>query len=356
MSNSSLVEIDGSMGEGGGQMLRSSLALSMVTGRPVKLHNIRAKRSNPGLMRQHLAAVNAAIDVSNAAHSDVKLGSKELIFEPNAVNGLHRTFQIGSAGSCTLVLQTILPALILATDESKVTVEGGTHNPMAPPFEFLERAYLPIINAMGPEVSIELLRHGFYPKGGGKVQAVVRPSKSLQGIVLDESGDLKLRSANACLSRLPMHIAEREISKLKQLLKWKSNECHAHDFDAICEGNYAFVELKYDQVTEVFSAIGARGKPAESVARELAEEVQEYLSWNVPVGRHLADQIMLPMAIGAWQARQAATPPMHRVGGSFITGPLTDHSRTHIDVIKAFMDINIRVESIDDVRNRVTIA
>ncbi len=355
MSESSLVEIDGSMGEGGGQMLRSSLALSMVTGRPVKLYNIRAKRSNPGLMRQHLAAVHAAIDVSNAAHSDVKLGSKELIFEPNAVCGLHRTFQIGSAGSCTLVLQTILPALVLATDESKITVEGGTHNPMAPPFEFLERSYLPILNTMGPEVSIELLRHGFYPKGGGKVQAFVRPAKNLQGIALDESGNLKSRSANACISRLPSHIAERELSKLKQLLKWKSNECHARDFDAICEGNYVFVELKYDHVTEVFSAIGARGKPAESVARELAEEVREYLSWNVPIGKHLADQIMLPMAISAWQGRQLSTPPKHSIGGSFITGPLTDHSKTHIEIIKAFMNVDILVESMNEVRNRVTI-
>src|SRR5690349_406818 len=159
-----MILIDGSSGEGGGQILRSALALSILTRTPFKMERIRAGRDKPGLLRQHLTAVNAAQEVSSADVTGAELGSRDLTFKPRTVQGGDRSFSIGSAGSTTLVLQTILPALLRASGPSTITIEGGTHNPAAPPFEFLARAYLPLLARMGAKVELTLDQPGFFPK------------------------------------------------------------------------------------------------------------------------------------------------------------------------------------------------
>ena len=177
--NKSILTIDGSYGEGGGQVLRSSLAMSLVTGRPFVIENIRAGRKKPGLMRQHLTAVNAAVEVSHAEAAGAAIDSARLEFRPGQVTAGKYKFSVGTAGSATLVLQTVLPALLLADGESHLTLEGGTHNPFAPPLDFLTKAYLPLVNRMGPKVTVDpFYRPGFYPAGGGKFTVHVQPVRN----------------------------------------------------------------------------------------------------------------------------------------------------------------------------------
>jgi RNA 3'-terminal phosphate cyclase (ATP) len=186
----SILTIDGSQGEGGGQVLRSSLAMSLVTGRPFVIENIRAKRSKPGLMRQHLTAVNAATEVSHAEVTGAAIGSARLEFRPGKVESGNYGFSVGTAGSTTLVLQTVLPALLLAEGESNLILEGGTHNPFAPPLDFLTKSYLPLLNRMGPKVSVDRMsvRPGFYPAGGGRFAVRIQPARQLGRLEIMERG------------------------------------------------------------------------------------------------------------------------------------------------------------------------
>ena len=219
-----MLDLDGSQGEGGGQILRSSLALSMVTGTPVRIRNVRARRPKPGLMRQHLVAVQAAARIGGARVTGAEIGSSMLTFIPGVVKPGEHELSVGSAGSTTLVLQTVLPALLCAPQPSLLVLEGGTHNPMAPPFEFLERAYLPLVNRMGPRVQAELERAGFYPAGGGRIVVSIEPAARLTGFELLERGEIRRKEAMALVSRLPRHIGERELAEAARLAEWDSLE------------------------------------------------------------------------------------------------------------------------------------
>ena len=203
-----MIVIDGSAGEGGGQVLRSALGLSLVTGRPFTIENIRGRRKNPGLLRQHLTAVKAACEVGLAECKGAELGCRGLVFAPKGVRPGSYHWTIGSAGSCTLVMQTVLPALMVAAGPSDIVIEGGTHNPMAPPSDFLKETFLPLLARMGTKVEIELLRPGFYPAGGGKIQVRVEPAEKPQGLTLIERGLTQL-SAQALCAGLPAHIGLR---------------------------------------------------------------------------------------------------------------------------------------------------
>src|ERR1051326_3946650 len=188
-----MITIDGSQGEGGGQIMRTSLALSLVTGQPFRMEQIRAKRQKPGLLRQHLTAVEAAKTVGGAEVEGAALNSQTLEFRPRSVTPGNYRFAVGTAGSATLVLQTVLPSLLTASGPSTLTLEGGTHNPLAPPFDFLSCSFMPLIHRMGPSVELELRTPGFYPAGGGKFHARVEPAKRLSPLVLDERGALQSR-------------------------------------------------------------------------------------------------------------------------------------------------------------------
>ena len=225
------LEIDGSQGEGGGQVLRTTLAVSLVTGTPVRVTRIRAGREQPGLRAQHLAAVKAAAAIGDAEVDGAAIGSQDVTFRPRAVNAGAYEIDVGTAGSTGLVLQTVLPALMTAKDATSLVLRGGTHNPMAPPFEFLERAFLPAIGRLGARVGLKLDRPGLYPAGGGKMRVVVEP-RPLAAAEILERGEIVKRRATAAVNELATHIVERELKTVKHTLGWKQNELRAGDLTA----------------------------------------------------------------------------------------------------------------------------
>jgi len=331
-----MITIDGSSGEGGGQILRTSLALALVTGRAFSMERIRANRSRPGLQRQHLTAVQAAAEVGQAEVEGAALQSRQITFVPRTVRPGDYHFRVGSAGSATLVLQTVLPALLLAEGPSQLVLEGGTHNLYAPPFDFLHRAFLPLLNRMGPRVEATLERPGFYPAGGGCMRVVVEPRPTLQPIELLDRGKIVRRRVRGIVSRLPRHIAEREVDTAMRKLSWPGDCGSVEEVDSPGPGNAVIVEVQCEHVTEVFTGFGQRGVPAETVAQRTLDRAQHYLDAGVPVGEHLADQLLLPLGIGAHQGTG---------GGAFRTLPLSSHSLTHIQVLKRFLDVNITLET-----------
>ena len=271
---SELIEIDGSEGEGGGQILRTALGLSIVTGKPFRITRIRARRSKPGLLRQHLCGVLAARDIAWATVEGAQLGSQELAFWPTANRAGRYHFAIGTAGSTALVLQAILPALLTAAGESEVVLEGGTHNPNAPGFEFLASAYAPLLSRMGAGLALDLERRGFYPAGGGRVTARVRPARHWQPLHLTGSMPEKQWRATAVLSALERNIGERELAALrKRLPGLRAEHCQlVFEAQARGPGNALLLEATGENgVVEVFSGIGQRGVSAEQVAEAVTD-------------------------------------------------------------------------------------
>ena len=325
-----MLRIDGSEGEGGGQVLRTSLALSMVTGTPVRIDKIRARRAKPGLMRQHLTAVLAAAKVSQAKVEGAEVGSTSLVFTPGPVTPGEYRFAVGTAGSVTLVLQTVLPALLTSSGPSTLTLEGGTHNPLAPPFEFLDRVFLPLVGRMGPRVEAHLERPGFYPAGGGRFSVKIEPAPALTGFELLERGEIRRRQGTAILARLPRGIAEREVQHLAEQTGWHPSCFEIQEVNSLGPGNAVLLELESEAVTEVFTGFGEVGVRAEAVAERAVQEMRRYLKAGVPVGEHLADQLLLLLALAG--------------SGAFTTVPLSLHAMTQIELIPRFLDVKIGVE------------
>jgi RNA 3'-terminal phosphate cyclase (ATP) len=336
-----VLQIDGSMGEGGGQVLRTALTLSVALGRPFRIARIRAGRRRPGLQRQHLVAVEAAAAIGAANVTGAALGSSRLVFEPAAcVPGRYR-FDIGSAGSACLVAQTLLPALARCDRPSQVRVVGGTHNRAAPPFEFLSRTYLPLLSRLGVRASVRLDRHGFEPAGGGVLMVDVHPARALGGLDLLQRGRITSRRARAVVSGLPQQVAERELGVVADRLGWAGDELAVEAVEADCPGNVLLLELGSETVTEVFVGFGLRGKPAEAVAGEAVGAAQRYLQADVPVGEHLADQLLVPLALGG--------------GGRFVSPPPSAHFATNVEVIRSFLDIHVTVVPLTSTRVRVEV-
>ncbi len=345
-----MIEIDGSEGEGGGQIVRSSLALSLLTGKPFAIRNVRAGRKKPGLMRQHLTAVNAAAEVGNAEVEGASVGSREIVFRPGETRTGEYEFRISTAGSVTLVLQTVLPALMVGEAASKISLSGGTHNMMAPSFDFLARSFLPQLGKIGPGVQLQLNAWGFYPAGGGQFIASITPVQSLGALNLTERGALVAKRIRGVVSALPRKIAERETARVKRKLQWNDAEVENVEIrDSPGPGNILFAELEYENVTAVFTGFGRMGVSAESVADQVVRDVRNYRRFAAPVGPHLADQLMLPMAIAAHTSS---------VDGRFRTVPLTQHSMTQADIIQRFMDVEIAIEQEDggDARGAVLVS
>jgi RNA 3'-terminal phosphate cyclase (ATP) len=332
----SILTIDGSQGEGGGQVLRSAVAMSLVTGRPFVIDNIRAGRKKPGLMRQHLTAVNAAVEVGRAEVVGNAIGSRRLEFRPGRAVPGDYAFSVGTAGSCTLVLQTILPALMLADGPSSLTLEGGTHNPFAPPLDFLMKTYLPLLGRMGPQVGIQPIRPGFYPAGGGQFLVRIEPARRLGRLELLERGEIRSRRVRALVANLPRHIAERECNTIAKKTGW-AEDCFAVEEvrGSRGPGNIVLIELESEQVTEVFTGFGEINVRAEAVAARVLGDARDYLAAGVPVGRHLADQLLLPMGIAAH---------LGSGGGAFRTMALSLHATTHIEILRRFLEIDVQVK------------
>ncbi|HZE96119.1 MAG TPA: RNA 3'-terminal phosphate cyclase [Planctomycetota bacterium] len=337
-----MLSLDGSVGEGGGQILRSALSLSLVTGRPFTIDRIRAGREKPGLQRQHLAAVQAAATIGRADVSGAEVGSRALRFRPGTVTPGSYTFSVGTAGSATLVLQTVLPALIGASGRTTLTLEGGTHNAWAPPYDFLEKAFLPLLLRMGARVKVRLERRDFYPAGGGRMTVEIDPAPRLEPLVLLERGKTLARRATAVVSRLTPEIARRELKVLERELSIEPNRLKVEeDRTSPGPGNVVHVEVESEHVTEVFTGFGKKGVSAEEVAASLAAEVRVYLAAGAPVGEYLADQLLIPCALAG--------------GGSFHAAPLSSHSTTNMGVIPQFLSRTFRVDRSRETMHRVDV-
>ncbi|MGB7323442.1 MAG: RNA 3'-terminal phosphate cyclase [Rubripirellula sp.] len=334
-----MIEIDGSEGEGGGQIIRSSLALAAVTGKPVRLNNIRAGRSKPGLLRQHLTGVKAIAEIAGGEMVGADLGSCELTFTPGKVRGGDYQYQVGSAGSAILVAQTVLPALLMSGTAATVTIDGGTHASWAPPFDFFERCFLPLVNQMGANVTATIAAHGFYPAGGGEITVVVNPTLGLRGIELvDRVGDMRPR-VTALVSKIPTSVGDRECDVIRRKADWNADVCEVIDVaKSGGPGNSVMIECQFDNVTELFVGFGKIGVRAEQVARSTLREARKYLVSDVPVGPYLADQLLMPAGLAASRGHTSR----------FRTTTLTQHSLTHIEVLKRFLDIRIDTTTCDD--------
>jgi RNA 3'-terminal phosphate cyclase (ATP) len=327
-----MIHIDGSEGEGGGQILRSSLALSICTQQPFRISNIRANREKPGLMRQHLTAVKAAAEICDAELQGAELGSRELTFKPRALRAGQYAFAVGTAGSCTLVMQTVLPALLTAKGSSTVKVSGGTHNRGSPPFDFLQRAFLPLLARMGANVDIELVRYGFYPRGGGEIRVAIDPVEHWSVIELHTRGERLHAYAEGYVAAVPIHVAQRELDVIGQKLNWSHEQLFLRGLsNDQGPGNAVTITMQYEHVTEVFTGFGERGVRAETVADQAIREARVYLSHAAPVGEHLADQLLLPMALAG--------------AGSFTCTNITPHLRSNALVIERFTGKKTRIEA-----------
>jgi RNA 3'-terminal phosphate cyclase (ATP) len=331
-----MISIDGSFGEGGGQILRTALGLSLFTGQPFRIEKIRAGRRNPGLLRQHLTAVKAAAKIGQAEAPGAHIGSTQLTFTPGRVAHGHYHFAVGTAGSATLVLQTVLPALLTSDDQdlqTHLTLEGGTHNPFAPPFDFLAKAFLPLLERMGARIEARLERYGFYPAGGGRFEIAITPVKKLEPIELNERGAILDRRATALVANLPRSIAERELGVIHKKLSWPHDWLKAESItNSPGPGNIVTLEIESENVIEIFTGFGERGVAAEAVADQAVIAARRYLASDVAVGEHLADQMLLPMALAR--------------GGSFTTVPPSRHTTTNIEIIRKFLDVKIGAEQI----------
>jgi RNA 3'-terminal phosphate cyclase (ATP) len=338
-----VVSIDGSLGEGGGQILRTSLALSLCLGRPFQIRGVRSGRKRPGLMRQHLTAVQAAGAVAGARIKGDTIGSQEVVFEPGLLRPGEYRFSVGTAGSATLVLQTVLPALLTANAPSRLILEGGTHNPFAPPFEFIGQVFLPIINRMGPKTVATLEQPGFYPAGGGRFSVTIEPTPYLRPIQIFDRGEVRTKTATALIAKLPIGVAEREMWVLERKLGWPEScrrivECA----DSAGPGNIFLLHVESEHCAAMFTGFGRLGVRAEAVAEHAIQQARRYIGSGAALDAHMTDQVLLPLALAG--------------GGGFSSVGLSKHTTTNLEVIRRFMPIEITtVEERQGARTVVTI-
>ncbi len=325
--------MDGAYGEGGGQILRMSLALSALTGAPVHLRNIRVKRSPPGLRAQHRTAVEAMTRLSDASVKGLELGSTELEFTPRQLKGGRLALDTGTAGSTTLVLQSLLPAMAFSEKRTEVQITGGTNNPLAPPIDYVQRVLAPSLAKMGLQVKIDLVRRGFYPRGGGVVRAALDPVETVQPIQLTRFEELTCVSGIAYSSRLPKHIVPRMVRRAREILRLADLEADDIDMEVADQGSPRCalspgcgILLTGTIIPEgVLGAdsLGELGKSAERVGEEVAEGLLRLIGQKAPVDTYLGDQLIIYMALADGRSTI-------RVGG------LTPHMESCIYVCERF--------------------
>ncbi|MCU4638951.1 RNA 3'-terminal phosphate cyclase [Acinetobacter courvalinii] len=327
------IQIDGSQGEGGGQILRTALALSMITGQAFELINIRAGRKKPGLMRQHLVCVQASQHISQAYVEGAELHSQRLYFAPQHVQSGKYQFQIGSAGSTTLVLQSLLPALLLQNEASELTISGGTHNPLAPTADFIEQCFLPVLEKLGIAVEFKLNKAGFFPIGAGEIQIKIQPWQHRNKLNLLDRGTLQTTKAFAAVLNLSeeAQIAQRELATLNKRLKLDTQQ--QFHLNGISQGNTVYVKVEHQHHIQLFTALGEMRKSAEQIANHLAEQVKQYIASQAAVDEYLADQLLLPLVLGQ--------------GGEFTAQCISEHTRTQAVMIEKFIDCGIEFIKLD---------
>lgn len=333
MTANELLVIDGSYGEGGGQIVRTSLSLAATTGRACRLVNIRANRKAPGLRPQHLTAVKASARICNARLQGAESGAREFSFFPGAVRSGGYEFNIGTAGSVTLVLQTLLPALARGEARSQVVITGGTHVPWSPPFHYLEQVFLPSLRRLGFRCEASLKRWGWYPQGGGEIVATIAPAAPKAPGSWDQPFGIQGVSALSASSRLPEHVRVRQASRIDNRLQRQGMkpEVHIQEAPALSPGSFVFLRAAGEHAVAGFSALGARGKPAEKVADEAVDDFFDFAASGAALDRHLADQILIYLAM---------IPGVCRIR----TSAVTRHLLTNAWVVEQFLPVKFEVQ------------
>ncbi len=325
--------IDGSLGEGGGQILRTSLTLSLLTKKTLQIHNIRSKRSSPGLKQQHMTALRAAAEISNAQVEGDFPGSQEVLFVPGEIKPGKYNFKIATAGSTTLVMQTIFMPLSAASRASHVSITGGTHVPWSPPYHYLEWQWIPWMSRIGYPGTIELHQCGYYPAGGGRLRCAVFPAESKKPLQVTESSKLiQIRGISAA-SNLPRDIPNRQrlrfVSKLGP--SYPLNDIRSTVLPGQGKGTFLTVLLEFEKTTACFTSLGEKGKRAEIVADELIKQVEEYLNTPGCVDAYLPDQLLIPLSFANGQS-------------SIQTPRITLHLITNAEIIQQFLPVRISIE------------
>lgn len=340
-----MISIDGSQGEGGGQILRTSLALSILTGKPFKLINIRANRKPPGLRPSHMMSVRAAAEICGGSFKGGSAGSSTLHFEPGEVKPGNYRFSIGTAGATGLVLHTVcLPLALRGNAPSTVTITGGTHVSTSPCFHFNAVTWAGYLRKMQVEVDLEMLRPGFYPRGGGEIRATIQPCSQIRGVRLMTCPELTTAGGLSAVAGLPVGIAERQAKRLAFRLKRVGVESHIPEETwPGGPGTVAAVVFRQTPVPTLFFGIGEKGKPAESVADDAVEQAIAFRDSQCPVDPHAADQILLPLVL-------SPDPSEYRVS------EVTRHLTTNIDVVRHFLDREITLEGAEGEPGVVRIA
>lgn len=336
-----MITIDGSTGEGGGQVFRTSLTLAMALGKPVLVKNIRAGRKKPGLLRQHLACLRAAKTISSAEVVGDQIGATEVQFSPGKVKAGTYHFSVGTAGSTTLIFQTIFPVLAMQDEVSEVTFEGGTHNGMAPSYDFLRLCFLPAVEKLGLNFDCNIEAYGFYPAGGGRWTTRIYPQQYAKPLDLCRRGTLVNQEAVVTQAKIPFSVADRELEQISKGLEIDEFCLQKHMVNSIGPGNIVSARYVFTEHTEVMEVIGEKGVKAERVAKTLVKHVQNYLCASAPVGEYLADQLIVPMVLSN--------------GGTFHTQCLSSHLTTNIDVVKKFMAVDIHIEGVNKTESQISI-
>lgn len=339
-----MLEIDGGYGEGGGQILRTALSLSCLLKKPFRLYNIRRRREPPGLRPQHLMAVNAARTIAAADVNGGHIGSRELLFEPTQVSAGRYRFDIGTAGSTSLVLQTLLPPLLLAESTSTVDLIGGTHVPFSPSFHFLDNIFVPTLRRIGCEVRLHMETCGFYPRGGGRVRAEIWPVRELRPITLTKRGEMAEVSGISAVANLPEHIAVRQMNAASGMLSGLPCPVKLTPVHLPATGRGSFIML-YAIATGClagFDALGELGKPAEKVGAEAASSLLAWHATDAALDAHLADQLVPYLALTGQHS-------------SFTTAEVTRHLLTNLWVAETFGICTCRVEGEEGSPGMVTI-
>ena len=332
-----MIEIDGSYGEGGGQIIRTALSLSCLLKKSFRIFNVRKKRKKPGLMPQHLTCVKAAQLITDAEVTGAYAGSSELLFSPHEVKGGYFSFDIGTAGSTSLVFQTLIPALAFSQQKTTLTLKGGTHVPLSPSFHYLSNVFVHFLGQLGIKVELVIESYGFYPRGGGIVRAEIFPVKNIKPLRIMERGNILQITGYSAVGNLPLSIAERQkdafVNKINREIK-NNKACliiELVEVPSIGQGTFVYLEARSEDSVAGFTALGARGKKAEVVGEEAAEEFVKYYTTGAALDYHIADQIVLYLSLCSEESR-------------FTTSSITNHLLTNLWVINLFHEIQYSIE------------
>ena len=310
-----MIELDGSIGEGGGQVLRTALTISCVLGKPVRITNIRKGRGTPGLKAQHLSVCNLLAKITNASMIGAAIGSTEISFSPGKIDGGEYEIDIGTAGSCTLLSQAVLPVLLHSKKDCTLSITGGTHVSLSPTYEYFSEVFLPAAKKFGVNAGVELKRAGFYPKGGGKIVLRTKHSE-LHGAVFSPQTHDEIKYS-IISSSLPPHVLDREEAEIARIFAGRKISGAKKSADAACPGNACSVWSGFLGA----SSLGAMGKPAEKVANEACKALLFDIDSGASVDSHLADQLLLYAALSYGKS-------------SFSTSRFTDHLTTNAEVLR----------------------